>query len=419
MARDYSEGGEPEGGKPESSEQPLSVAQLTSRLKQVLETAFPSVWVMGEISDLARPRSGHVYLTLKDEQSQIRAVMWRGTASRLTFDLADGQQVLCRGDIDVYLPRGSYQLVIRQIEPRGVGSLQQRLRDLQKKLAAEGLFDPQHKKPLPAFPRRVAVVTSPTGAAIRDFLEVVRHRWQGVDILIVPTRVQGEGAAAEIARAVKLINRLQPAFDVVVVTRGGGSMEDLWCFNEEAVVRAIFGSRIPVVSAVGHEIDVTLSDLVADVRALTPTEAAQQVVPSSEQLAASLKHIQARLASSLNSVAGAARSRLLAIHSRRVFRRPLERVQELQRQLDETHLRASRAVRAALRDAQQQTLARAGQLESLSPLGVLTRGYTVTQRGLDGTVVRDADELNVGDQLLTRYAAGHSVSRVESIEREP
>ncbi len=413
MVGDYAERNEPD-----SQQEPLTVAELTSRIKQTLETAFPSVWVVGEISDLARPRSGHIYMTLKDEQSQVRAVMWRGTASRLTFDLADGQQVLCRGDIDVYLPRGSYQLVVRQIEQRGVGSLQQRLRELQRKLAAEGLFDPRHKQPLPAFPRRVAVVTSPTGAAIRDFLEVVRQRWQGVDILIVPARVQGDGAAAEIARAVELVNRLDPAFDVVVVTRGGGSMEDLWCFNEEVVVRAIFASRVPVVSAVGHEIDVTLSDLVADVRAATPTEAAQQVVPSSEELAASLKHLHARLSSSLSSVAVAARARLDAIASRRIFRRPLERVHELERRLDELHLRASRAGRGAVRDAQQQVQARASQLESLSPLAVLTRGYSVTQCGRDGAVVRNAGTLNVGDQLLTRYATGITKSRVESIETE-
>ena len=229
--------------------------------------------------------------------------MW---LSRLNFDLEDGQQVVCRGDIDVYLPRGSYQLIVRQIEPRGVGTLQQRLRQLQQKLAAAGLFDAAHKQPLPVFPRRLAVVTSPTGAAIRDFLEVVRHRSQSVEVMIVPSRVQGDGAAEEIARAIALVNRLEPAPDVLVVTRGGGSMEDLWCFNEEAVVRAIFDSRIPVVSAIGHEIDVTLADLVADWRSLTPTEAAQRVVPSTEEIAASLAHFRSRLQSSLAAVAGTA-----------------------------------------------------------------------------------------------------------------
>ncbi len=403
-------------GERAEQQQPLSIAQLTSHIKQMLESAFPTVWVVGEVTDLARPRSGHVYMTLKDDQSQIRAVMWRGVANRLDFDLADGQQVVCRGSIDVYLPRGSYQLVIRQIEPRGLGSLEQRLRALQKKLTAEGLFDARHKQPLPPFPRRVAVVTSPTGAAIRDFLEVVRQRWQGVDVMIVPTRVQGAGAGPEIARAIELVNRLQPAFDVVVVTRGGGSMEDLWCFNEEAVVRAIFASQIPVVSAIGHEIDVTLADLVADVRALTPTEAAQQVVPSSEEMRTSLNHLYSRLAAALKSAADAARARLDAIASRRVFRQPLERVRQWERRLDELHERATRASHVALRNAQQSVQAQAGQLESLSPLAVLARGYSVTQRDGDGTVVRDASELNVGDRLVTRYAQGSSTSRVESVE---
>lgn len=411
MVRDYSEDAEVRG-----QETPLSITQLTRQIKDVLGSYFPSVWVVGEISDLARPRSGHVYLTLKDENSQIRAVMWRTMAQRLKFDLADGQQVLCRGDIDVYVPRGSYQLMIRRIEPRGVGSLEQRLRELQRRLAAEGLFDERLKKPLPTFPRRVAVITSSTGAAIRDFLEVVRKRWQGVDVLIIPTRVQGAEAAGEIAEAIQLANRLQPSYDVLVVTRGGGSMEDLWCFNEEKVVRAIFASQTPVVSAVGHEIDVTLSDLAADFRALTPTDAAQRVFPSVEELSASLKHFRSRLTASLNAVAASARTRLDALAARRVFRRPLERVQELERRLDEMHVRAMRASRASIRDAQQHVQGYAGRLESLSPLRVLARGYSVTQRVRDLSVVKNASDLEVGEELLTRYAMGRTVSRVESIE---
>jgi exodeoxyribonuclease VII large subunit len=402
--------------EPDRPQEPLTVTQLTTRVKGVLESAFPSVWVVGEITDLSRPRSGHIYLTLKDQRSQIRAVIWRSTAQRLRLDLADGQQVLCRGDIDVYVPRGSYQLVIRRIEARGEGSLQQRLRELQKKLAAEGLFAADHKQPLPTFPRRVAVITSPTGAAIRDFLEVVRNRWQGVEVLIIPTRVQGAEAGAEIARAIQLANRLQPAFDVLVVTRGGGSMEDLWCFNEEKVVRAIFAARIPVVSAVGHEIDVTLADLVADVRALTPTEAAQRVFPSAEEMRRSLDHLHNRLNKSLSTLAASARMRLDAIASRSVFRRPLQRVQELQRRTDELHLRLTRAGEVALQNTRRQLEAYASRLESLSPLGVLARGYSVTQLEDDRSVVKNADSLKIGQQIRTRFAQGSSVSRVESLE---
>ncbi|MGC3971230.1 MAG: exodeoxyribonuclease VII large subunit [Pirellulales bacterium] len=248
------------------AEQVLSVEQLTLRLKGLLEESFPAVWVTGEISNFSRPSSGHCYFTLKDDAAQIRAVMWRGTASRLKFDLHDGLEVVCFGAIDVYAQRGSYQLVVSKVEPKGIGALELALRKLKEKLAAEGLFDRARKRPLPKFPRRIAFVTSPTGAAVRDFLEVLRRRWRGADVLIVPTRVQGDGAAQEIAAAIKRVNSYDLGIDVLVVGRGGGSLEDLWCFNEEPVVRAVAGSQIPTISAVGHEIDVTLCDLAADVR---------------------------------------------------------------------------------------------------------------------------------------------------------
>ncbi|MHB0955946.1 MAG: exodeoxyribonuclease VII large subunit [Pirellulaceae bacterium] len=397
----------------------LSVARLSELIKETLAARFPAVWVAGEVSDVARPQSGHLYLTLKDRDAQIRAVIWRGVAGRLRFELEDGMQVICCGDVDVYPPRGTYQLVIRQIEPRGLGALQQALLKLQRKLDAEGLFDPRHKKPLPRFPRRLGVITSPTGAAVRDFLEGLRQRWPGVEVLVIPTKVQGQGAAAEIVRALALANRLLPALDVLVVTRGGGSMEDLWCFNEEPVVRAIFASRVPVVSAIGHEIDVTLSDLVADMRAQTPTEAAQCVVPATEEIGAVLHHFLARLQSSLSTRAVSARMRLEALAQRRVFRRPLERIRDLERRLDELQVRALRAARQSARVARQQVLARANQLESLSPLGVLARGYSLTQRAADGVLIDRADSLEVGQRIQTRYAVGTTISRVESIAPAP
>jgi len=279
----------------------LSVTALSLMVKETLSSNFASVWVDGEVSNVSQPQSGHIYLTLRDEHSQIRAVIWRGTAAKLRFDVQDGLKVLCNGEIDVYPPRGSYQLIIRQIEPRGQGALQLALRQLRDRLAAEGLFDAQHKKPLPAFPRRIAVVTSPTGAAIRDFLEVAARRWHGPRFLVIAARVQGDSAAEEIERGIVLANRLDPSPDVLVVTRGGGSLEDLWSFNEERVVRAIFSSRIPVVSAVGHEIDVTLSDLVADRRALTPSEAAEIVVPSAVEISERLLQIKNRMTASLRS----------------------------------------------------------------------------------------------------------------------
>ena len=293
---------------------PLSVGELSAQIKDLIEAGFPSVWVSGEISNLARPSSGHIYLTLKDDAAQLKAVMWRGNAQRVRIDLHDGLEVICHGHLEVYAPRGQYQLVIHSLEPRGMGALELALRQLRERLAREGLFDPARKRPLPAFVRQIAVVTSPTGAAIRDFLQVLGRRWRGADVLILPTRVQGEGAALEIAAAIETANRLNLRFemtgamptlavgmsespedlqhahgkrghgtetakyplirpiDCLVVTRGGGSLEDLWSFNEEPVVRAIAASKIPVISAIGHEIDVTLADLAADAHDGGPRE---------------------------------------------------------------------------------------------------------------------------------------------------
>ena len=394
----------------------LTVSELTAAVKDLLETSFPSVWVGGEVSDFARPRSGHCYLTLKDDQAQLRAVIWRSTAARVRFDLHDGLEVVCRGRVEVYAPRGTYQLIIEQIQPRGIGALELALRQLREKLARQGLFDAARKRPLPRFMRRIAVVTSPTGAAIRDFLEVLRGRWGGADVLIAPVRVQGEGAAEEIAAAVATLGRMTPAPDCIVVTRGGGSLEDLWAFNEEAVVRAIFASPVPVVSAVGHEIDVTLCDLVADVRALTPSEAATLVAPAAEEIAAGLRHVHQRMTAALRGRAAAARSRLDALARHRVLRRPLERVHDLARRLDELEARSVRAIRHRAGAARHRAQSIAARLESLSPLAVLARGYSVTLRTCDGQLIRDAAELKPGEQITTRFARGQTVSRVEQEE---
>lgn len=394
----------------------LSVSQLTGEIKDLLEGQFPSVWVSGEISNFSRPQSGHCYLTLKDDFAQIRAVLWRTAASRVKFDLQDGLEVICRGNLDVYAPRGSYQLVIQHVEPKGVGALELALRKLRERLSAEGLFAPERKRPLPRFPRRIAFVTSPTGAAIRDFLEVLRRRWRGAHVLVVPVRVQGEGAAAEIAAGIELVNRLAEPVDVLVVGRGGGSLEDLWSFNEEVVVRAIHASRIPVVSAVGHEIDITLADLVADVRALTPSEAAERVVPDRDEVLAYLEGQQRRLRTGLLGRLTAAESRLTALATCRVFRRPLEQVQCLAQRLDELAARAQRAVDRRLEVARSVLGTQAGRLESLSPLGVLARGYSLTTRLDDGRLVRAARDVAVGDRLRTRLAAGEIISQVEAVE---
>ncbi len=408
----------------------LTVSQLTAEIKDALEATWPDVWVSGEISNFSRPQSGHAYFTLKDDDAQIRAVMWRSTAQRVRFDLEDGLEVICRGALDVYAPRGSYQLVVSAMEPRGLGALEQRLRQSARKLAAEGLFDPGRKRLLPRFPRRIAVVTSPTGAAVRDFLEVIRRRWRGVDVLVVPTPVQGEGAAAKIAAAIGAVNRMSLSVDVLVVARGGGSLEDLWAFNEEAVVRAIHASRIPVVSGVGHEIDVTLADLVADVRALTPSEAAERVVPAMDEVASLLDRQRRRLATALATRAARARMRLDHLASRRPFAHPLDGVHALAQRLDELSARATRAVQTRLTRLRDAANARSRQIEALSPLAVLARGYSLTRKiasagdegheageasAANGVLVRGAAQLAVGDRLRSRFAQGEAISRVEQV----
>src|SRR5262245_3921059 len=306
----------------DSSPRVLSVSQLTALIQGSLESTFTSVWVSGEVSEISRPQSGHVYFTLKDEGAQLRGVLWRSSAVRLRFRLEEGQQVICLGDLTVYPPRGTYQLDVRRVEPQGLGALQLAFQQLQRRLAAEGLFDPARKRALPLLPRRVGIVTSPSGAAIHDFLQVAARRCCGVQILVIPARVQGDGSAAEVVRGIQLANRIRPPLDVLVVGRGGGSLEDLWSFNEEAVVRAIFASRVPVVSAVGHEIDVTLADLAADVRALTPSEAAERVFPAAEELTQRLSAIQRRLLAMLRARAAAARRHVEQLARSRVLRNP-------------------------------------------------------------------------------------------------
>ncbi len=392
-----------------------SVAELNERLRDLLQREFSSVWVSGEITDLARPSSGHIYLTLKDDQGSLRAVMWRSTAGRLKFDLKDGMQVVCEGQIDVYPPRGTYQLIIRQLEPQGIGELQLAFLQLRDRLDAEGLFDPRRKRPLPKMPRRIGVVTSPTGAAIRDFSEVQRRRWPAAQIMVIPTRVQGEEAAPEIVNAIQLAQRVKPALDCLVVTRGGGSLEDLWCFNDERVVRAIASCTLPVVSAIGHEIDVTLSDLAADVRALTPSEAAERVVPSLDEVQSELQAWRKRLDHSLQRRLQLARLRVESLSNRPVLARPEQRWQDAARRLDELEGRLHGAVSQRWQNWNQSAQAMAARLEALSPLAVLGRGYSLTQRYPEGKCLKSADEIRPGELLLTQLAQGRLLSQVTQV----
>jgi len=287
---------------------PPSVAEVTARVKETIEGRFADVWVAGEVSNLTRASSGHVYLSLKDDAALLRGVIWRTTAASLALQPADGMAVVCHGRIEVYAPRGTYQLTIDRLHALGTGTLEAQLRKLHASLAAEGLFATERKRPIPAFPRRIAVVTSPAGAAIADFLETLRSRWQGSEVIVVPSRVQGAGAAEELAAALAAAARLGP--DVIALVRGGGSLEDLWSFNEEVLVRAVAASPVPIVAGVGHEIDVSLADLAADLRALTPTDAAVKVSPDGPQVIAALTGLGVRLAAGLARRLESARERI-------------------------------------------------------------------------------------------------------------
>jgi exodeoxyribonuclease VII large subunit len=419
----------------EQTRKVLSVWELTSDIKRLLEKQIGSVWVSGEITNLRAQSSGHVYFTLKDVAAQLSCVLFKGSASKERALLADGQKVLLQGDVTVYEARGQYQLIVRAVELQGVGALQIQFEKLKQKLQAEGLFAPERKRPLPRFPQRIGLVTSPTGAAIRDVLHVIGRRNPSLEIVLAPARVQGDGAAREIAEAIRRLNELG-ALDLILVTRGGGSLEDLWAFNEEPVARAIFDSAIPVVSAVGHEIDFTIADFVADVRAATPSAAAEiiteGVFASREFVAAAPARLRQlarrkidREIENFDSLAG----RLARRHPRRKLNDALQRLDDLQagllrnlktaarsrslvfENLAGRFLRAKpslvlKARRAALTQLEKR-------LHALGPEQVLARGYSITTDAATGKVLRDANKIAAGQKLKTRLAQGEIISRVE------
>lgn len=373
-----------------------TVSEINEAIQESLRRRFADeIGLIGEISNLARPRSGHIYMSLKDAHSQVRAVVWKNVAQRLVFQLKDGLSIRAWGRLEVYVPRGEYQLVLRRIEPEGIGALELAFRQLVEKLTNEGLFDPARKRPLPRFPRRIIVVTSPTGAAVRDFLHVVQRRWPAAEVLIAASKVQGEGAAREVAAAIALANQVAGA-SLIVLARGGGSLEDLWTFNEEVVARAIHASRLPVVSAIGHEVDVTIADMVADLRAPTPTAAGSLCVPDVTEIRALVDRGQTRLGQAL-----------------------IVRTRDARRRMSELAERAKRATDRRI-EVQRHRLSRlSAQLDALSPLGVLARGYSLTQRFDDGSIVRSAAAVSEGDLLRTRLARGAVISRVvEAVEME-
>ncbi len=435
-----------------------TVSQLTAEVKTLLERNFEYLWVEGEISNLRLPSSGHLYFTLKDESAQVRGVMFRLQTRLLKFEPADGLQVICYGRLSVYEPRGEYQIVVDYLEPKGLGALQLAFEQLKEKLSREGLFDPAHKKPLPHLPQKIGIVTSPTGAAIRDILQIIDRRFTNVHILLYPVRVQGAGAAQEIAQAIGELNQW-PGIEVIIVGRGGGSLEDLWAFNEEAVARAIFNSRVPILSAVGHEVDFTMADFVADLRAPTPSAAAELVVRNKVELIQSLESLGRRLGNASRAALEVRRERLLSLihrladprrrlsdqrlrlddlfsrlsHSiQQGLSRPNERLRlkadslillhpgrrlaEHTHRLAQLFTRLTLALRAELRFFRQRTEGYMGKLQTLSPLAVLERGYSIARLLPSKEVIRQASRLKAEDRVNVKVHRGEFIARVEEVK---
>lgn len=399
----------------EKVEKFFTVSQITRKIRASLEHNFSNISILGEISNVRTPGSGHVYLTLKDKSSQLQAVVFRNIANKIKFELKDGMEVISFGSVTVYEPRGQYQLIINKIEPKGIGALQLAFQQLKEKLEKEGLFDQAHKKPIPFIPQKIGIVTSPTGAAIKDILNIIDRRFVNVEILLYPVKVQGEGAAQEIAEAITELNALTD-IDVIIAGRGGGSLEDLWAFNEEVVARSIYNSRIPVISAVGHEIDITIADLVADKRALTPSEAGELVVPRKDLLLDMLEKLNTRLLQSLTGKLRLSKERLVRVANSYVMRQPFDRLRRWQQRLDEFAQRLNINITHALNTEREKLSGIAGKLESLSPLNVLKRGYTITTRLKDNKSLRKAKGLNKGDKIKTNFRTGSVISTTLSIE---
>ena len=395
---------------------PLSVSELTGQIKSLLETELESRWVLGEISQYTLHGSGHRYFTLKDEHSQLSAVMFKWQSRGLSFEPESGMQVLVYGHVSVYEPRGTYQFYAARIQPAGVGELALAFEQLKSRLAAEGLFDEERKRALPPFPRRVGVVTSPTGAAIRDIAQVMQRRAPGIQIVLAPARVQGQGAAEEVARGIESLNRYAEV-DIIIVGRGGGAPEDLWCFNEEPVARAIYASPIPIISAVGHEIDFSISDYVADYRAPTPSAAAEVVAAEHAALKERVSERRQRLISSMQGHIERRSEAQRHLDPRRVLLRARDRIEQNSQYLDERRKDLATAFDWYARRRMEAFGSALTRLEDLSPLKGLARGFSLAETAASGQLIKDANELQPGDRIRVRFQRGSATCSVEDIEQ--
>jgi exodeoxyribonuclease VII large subunit len=382
-----------------------SVTQLNREARSLLETGLGALWVQGEISNLARPASGHWYFSLKDRDAQVRCAMFRQRNVLARFTPREGQQVVAYARVSLYEPRGDYQLLVELLEDAGLGALQRAFDELKARLAAEGLFALERKRPLPAAPRRVGIITSPTGAAIRDIVQVLRRRCPAIEILIYPAPVQGDAAPAALIRALELAGA-RAEVDVLILARGGGSLEDLWAFNDERLARAIIASPIPVVTGIGHEIDFTIADFVADLRAPTPSAAAQLVAPDAAVWRQRLGQLLARFAAAARRALRAEQMRLDTLGRRLQQAHPGARLLTHAQRLDELEARLRLALRARLAAATGQLESAARALQAVSPLATIDRGFAVLTRAADGMLITDAAQLAPGESFDARLARG-------------
>lgn len=394
----------------------ISVSDLTNQIQQTLETGFRRVIVEGEVVGFKRHSSGHCYFSLKEAGARLQCILYRSDARRLSFEPADGMLVHAVGKISVYAPRGEYQLVTRSLRSAGEGALRKAFDELKRRLAAEGLFDAARKRSIPRFPGTIGVVTSRDGAALQDIITVLRRRFPGIRLILKSTRVQGPGAANEIAAAIRSLNLAAEAedgvaIDVLIVGRGGGSEEDLWAFNEEVVARAIFSSKIPVVSAVGHETDVSIADFVADLRAPTPSAAAELVVPDRTVLESSINRSSGRLTTAVGHVIASRRQKVSGLLQSRALNEPVVRVRFLSQRLDELTSRIHTTVANRVRQTRTTVDALRGRIESLDPRGPLERGYVIVERD-DGPVTR-ASRLSAGDEVGLRFVDGLRLAEIK------
>ncbi len=388
-----------------------TVGELSQGIKALLETSFREIWVEGEISGLKVSSLGHTYFDLKDAVSNISGVLFRGFAADLKFELQNGLLVRVRGNITTYDKQSKYQLMAKEVQPAGIGPLQLAFEQLKKKLQSEGLFDQARKRTIPALPQKIAVVTSPTGAAIRDILSILKRRYANMHIIVAPVKVQGQGAKEEIARAIKDLNDNFPDIDVMLVGRGGGSMEDLWAFNEEIVARAIAGSKIPVISCVGHETDFTIADFVADLRAPTPSAAAELVVKSKVELAAHIAQLEKRLLQSLRIYYENLWGKFRRLTSSRMLVNPLALLERPTRRLDEAVEGLFLASADRARRAGERLNLQTEKLKALSPLFPLRKGYAIV-KSAQGKAVKAASSLSPGDRLSLQFAEGRAEAEV-------